>query len=307
MFKNYDEYLHSTLEESSACADCHNAGTVLTGKVAQFNMSVHGAGVEGESAFELAWAEGTRASCAGCHSGNGFSDMIAAGQNPSQVTVAQTDPTRVDCRACHEIHETFTGADWALRTVAPVDYYAGVLVGKTFNGGAGNLCANCHQPRVAFAGDVTLSGGGAGRYGPHHGPQSAMLQGIVGAGAPASAGAHYMVTDTCVGCHMGANDTHLFEVNLANNCKPCHGDDIDDKVDELQAEVQALADELKAKLVAAGMLNEETEASLAGTWTGDKAAALWDYRTIIVEDKSLGVHNPNYTKALLNAGIAAFD
>lgn len=262
----------------------------------------------GESAFELALSEGTRAACAGCHSGNGFSDRIAAGQNPSEVTVGQTDPTRVDCRACHQVHETYTGTDWALESEAPVDYYAlPGLVGTTFDGGAGNLCAQCHQPRVDFPaavdGKVTVS---SSRFGPHHGPQSAMLQGVAGAGAPDSAGMHYTIADTCVTCHMGANENHTFEPVL-ESCS-CHGDATaaQAKIDELQAEVQALGDTLNAKLLAADMITD-TGAAVPGDYTEAKAAALWDYRTVMIEDKSLGVHNPNYAKALLNAGIAAFD
>lgn len=327
MFKNYDDFAKSSSTGgTTGCKDCHNDTTLLTGKEASYGVSVHGAGVKGEevtvgdvtfatpgeSAFELALSEGTRKDCAGCHSGNGFSDRVAAGLDPPEVTAGQTDPTRVDCRACHQIHTTFTGVDWALETTAPVAYYAAPgLVGKTFDGGAGNLCAACHQPRVDFPaavdGMVTVS---STRFGPHHGPQSAMLQGVAGAGAPDQAGMHYtLVADTCVTCHMGANANHLFEPSLAN-CSTCHGDDtaaIQAKVDGLQAEVQALGDTLKEKLVAANMLNATSGAAVAGTYTEAKAAALWDYRTVMIEDKSVGVHNPTYAKALLNAGIAAFN
>ncbi len=308
MFKNYDDYLQSTMDGSSSCADCHNASTLLTGKQALYGLSVHGAGVEDESAFELAYAEGTRNSCTGCHSGNGFSDRIAAGQDPTEVTAGQTDPTRVDCRACHEVHETYTGADWALETEAPVEFYA--LPGKTFDGGAGNLCANCHQPRVSFPaavdGMVTFT---SSRFGPHHGPQSATLASTGGAGPDGAPFFHYtIVPDTCITCHMGANDNHTFEPNL-ENCVTCHGTDIDaieEKLDTLQAEVQAMLDELGAKLLAAGMITD-TNAAVPGTYTEAKAAALWNYRDFLLEDKSLGAHNPPYVKALLTAGIAAFE
>lgn len=326
MFKNYDDYRKSTSSGGTTnCKECHNDTTVLTGKEAQYGLSVHGAGVEGEevtvgdvtfatpgeSAFELALGEGTNKSCSGCHSGNGFSDRIAAGQNPAEVTAGQTDPTRVDCRACHKIHTTYTGTDWALETTAPVAYFAVGLEGKTFDGGAGNLCAECHQPRIGFpaavAGQVTFS---STRFGPHHGPQSAMLQGVAGAGIPDSAGGHYnSIADTCVTCHMGGNGNHTFTPSMAN-CTTCHGTDtvaIQAKVDALQAAVQALGDTLKAQLVTANMLNATTGMAVAGTYSEAKAAALWNYRTVMIEDKSLGVHNPTYAKALLNAGIAAFN
>ena len=91
-------------------------------------------------------AEGPNKSCAGCHSGGGFSDRIAAGLQPNQVTVGDPNPTPQDCRACHQIHNTYTGVDWALETTAAVSLYD-ARTNKTFAGGEGNLCASCHQPR----------------------------------------------------------------------------------------------------------------------------------------------------------------
>lgn len=105
-----------------------------------------------ESAWELsghgtgeAFLRGASASCAGCHSGGGFSDRIAAGLNPEQVAVGDPNPTRQECRTCHQIHTTYTTDDFALETTAPVDLFA--FEGTTFDGGEGNLCVQCHQPR----------------------------------------------------------------------------------------------------------------------------------------------------------------
>jgi hypothetical protein len=74
---------------------------------------------------------------------------VAAGQNFSQVEIGDANPTHQDCRTCHQIHTTYTGADWALETDAPVVM---VTSGATFDGGSGNLCANCHQARRYLAG-----------------------------------------------------------------------------------------------------------------------------------------------------------
>ena len=49
------------------------------------------------------------------------------------------------CRTCHDIHKTYTGADFSLtgaEKAVKLEYTAG-----TFDKGAGNLCANCHQIR----------------------------------------------------------------------------------------------------------------------------------------------------------------
>jgi hypothetical protein len=177
----------------------------------------------------------------------------------------------------------------------------------TFDGGAGNLCANCHQPRrlmdVADDGTVDWS---STHYGPHHGPQSAMLLGLGGAGEAAEGkpGSHAtLVADTCVTCHVGENDDHSFEPNVAA-CQDCHADIEEFDFSGLQTEVQTKLDELQEALVAKGMLDEEGEA-IVGVYPETDAAALWNFIYIAHEDKSLGVHNPAYTRALLDASLAA--
>ena len=104
--------------------------------------------------------------------------MIAEGLGPNEVEEGDPNPTRQDCRACHQIHTEYTAADWALETTAPVALYA--FEGVTYDGGKGNLCVNCHQPRRSIAeadaaGNINVS---STHWGPHHGPQSAMLLGV---------------------------------------------------------------------------------------------------------------------------------
>src|SRR3989304_401372 len=60
---------------------------------------------------------------------------------------------------CHNVHATYTSADWALTGAGQptaLEYTAG-----TFEGGAGNLCANCHQlrnqPPTVTAGNVEIT------------------------------------------------------------------------------------------------------------------------------------------------------
>lgn len=289
----------------SGCVDCHDDGALLTSKKFQWSKSVHGIGF---TVFDH-WPEGiVPAGCAGCHSGTAFSAMVAAGLNPGSVTEDDELPTPQDCRACHQIHVTGTGADWALETTAPVDYYA-IAGNTTFNRGAGNLCANCHQPRSDFPaadanGMVQVT---SSRFGPHHSDQSTMLQGVAGALVEDNATGHYnLITNGCVTCHLGDTDNHLF-APLTAACTPCHGEVDTFNIGDTQTEVQALADQLKTLLVNAGMLNATTDAAIPGTYTEAAAAALWNYRSVIVEDRSLGVHNPTYAKAMLNQGIAALD
>ncbi len=284
--------------EVSDCMECHEDTSLIKGKQVAWSQSVHGTGA--------AYGRGTRSSCAGCHSGGAFSAMAAAGLGPNQVEAGDPNPTRQDCRTCHQIHTSGTAADWALETTAPVAVYA--LGDATFDGGKGNLCANCHQPRRTMAaadadGNVRVT---STHWGPHHGPQSAMLLGLGGAGDEhlALAGAaswHYKLTeDTCVSCHIGANADHSFEAD-ESVCAECHDEDFD--AGAVQADVQELIDQVGALLEAKGMYHDGHP--VVGSYPFYQAAALWNYIFIAVEDQSVGVHNPQYTMALLNAAVVA--
>jgi hypothetical protein len=298
--------------ELLSCTECHNDSTLITGKDTAWAESLHGTGE--------AYLRGTSAGCAGCHSGGGFSAMVAAGQEPHTVDMdpvtagAQGDPnpTRQDCRACHQIHNTYTGADWALETTAPVTPYKYPTL--TYDGGKGNLCAKCHQPRstapVASGGNIAVT---STHFGPHHGPESTLLLGTGGAGAEGTPSPHYStVTDTCVSCHLGSNDRHTFAPEVAT-CKGCHTTATSLDVNGVQTAVQAKLDTLKGLLVANGLLACEVDAegieachSVLGTYPEAKANALWNWILIAEEDGSKGVHNVDYTNTLLDASIAAF-
>jgi hypothetical protein len=284
----------ATADELS-CTVCHTDTTLLTGKATAWSESVHGTGE--------AYVRGTSAGCAGCHSGGAFSEMVAAGLTPDQVENGDPNPTRQDCRACHAIHTTYTGDDWALETTDPVALYA--FEDATFDGGEGNLCANCHQPRRLIESEEGIVNWSSTHYGPHHGPQSAMLMGLAGAGeVEGSPSAHYqMVENTCVACHLGEGANHTFEPDVAA-CQACHSGAEDFDINGTQTEVEALLGELQEALIAKGMLTEEDE-SVPGEYPEADANALWNYIFIAHEDKSEGVHNPAYTRALLEASLEA--
>ncbi|MFH0917282.1 MAG: S-layer homology domain-containing protein [bacterium] len=288
------------LDRADSCTDCHDDTSLIAGKATAWAESLHGT--------NESYGRGTSASCAGCHSGGAFSAMVAAGQKPDTVAAGDPNPTRQDCRTCHEIHTSYTTADWALETTAPVALFA--ITGQTFDGGTGNLCANCHQPRRGFPAPVNgMITGISTHWGPHHGPQSAMLLGVAGAAAVGSPSSHYtMVENTCVSCHAGSGDNHTFEPAVAV-CTPCHAGATNFDINGVQTETQARLDELGDLLVAKGVLSENgpdghpveglTEAPVG------VATALYNWLYIDHEDKSLGVHNPAYTEALLDAAFAA--
>lgn len=279
-----------------SCIECHDDTTMLTGKSTAWGDSLHGTGE--------AYVRAGSASCAGCHSGGAFTAMIEAGITPDAVEAGDPDPTRQDCRACHEVHTTYTTADWALTTTAPVAMYA--FEGETYDGGEGNLCATCHEARrgmdAAVDGMVEVT---STHWGPHHGPQSSMMLALAGGGdVSGSASVHYsQVEDTCVTCHLGDGADHTFEPGVAS-CQACHSGAEDFDIGGVQTETQAMLDELGAALTAKGMLDEEGT-MVVGIYPEAEAAALWNWIYVGLEDKSLGVHNPSYTKALLQAGLDA--
>lgn len=279
------------------CTECHNDTAIITGQKAAWQTSLHGSG----TAFI---EEGPRNACAGCHSGATFSKMIAAGQNFSQVESGDTAPTHQDCRTCHQIHTTYTSADWALETDAPVTF---VVSGLTFDGGAGNLCANCHQarrymPNFIDKNDATKYAATI-RFNPHLSVQGDILMGSGGFGVEGKPGAHYsMVENTCVGCHMGEAKTHTFEPQLSN-CQTCHADAENYDVNGAQTFVADEMEKLKAALQDKGLL-DANGAPVPGSYDEKLATALWNYG-VIEEDASHGVHNPTYVKALLEAAFAA--
>jgi hypothetical protein len=70
-----------------------------------------------------------------------------------------------------------------------------------------------------------------------------------------------------------------------------------------------MLDELQAALLAKGWLIQAPAEEGGGLHPAvaevpaGEAAALWNWIYVAHEDKSLGVHNPTYTKALLQAGL----
>jgi hypothetical protein len=288
----------SAMATDLTCTECHNDTSLIAGKHAAWEESLHGSGE--------AFARGTSASCAGCHSGGAFSERVAAGLNPGEVEVGDPNPTRQDCRTCHQIHTTYTGEDWALETTEAVSLYA--VEGATFDGGTGNLCAQCHQPRRDFpAAENGVITGISEHWGPHHGPQSSMLLGVAGAGPEGNPGAHYtMVENTCVGCHLDEGNNHSFEPSVTA-CQECHADAENFDINGVQTEVQAMVDELGELLVAEGVLSENSPDGHPTVTEAPEgvATALYNWIYVAHEDKSLGVHNPAYTKALLQAGLDA--
>ncbi len=145
-----------------------------------------------------------------------------------------------------------------------------------------------------------------------------MLFGLAGYGEYTGSSGHSLIEDTCTTCHMAdaygkqagghtmsmAYEYHGHEVANVAACGSCHSDVEDFDVNGTVTEIQALADELQGLLLAEGLLDEDGYA-VTGTYTSAQAGALWNYRMVVLEDRSGGVHNPGYAKFLLETGIDA--
>jgi len=258
-------------------------------------------------------------------------ERIATDTNATMATVQ--DPLPINCYTCHQIHTTYTEADWAFTQEDPVTIWVG---GQTLDFGKGNLCISCHQSRVfspalPFEPEIVNTGDTVNitstRYGPHHGPQGMMLPGLNGYEVPGplvyenSAHTALLANNTknaCITCHMGvvqdgvASGGHTFRViseeGVINTaaCVECHtnANDLNALVDDRQAQIEARLLELENLLVARGLYNASNGQNTKGKDAEYEAGALFNFK-YVEEDMSRGVHNFKYANALLVNSIAA--
>lgn len=277
---------------SGDCIVCHNETTVVLAKNIEWERSLHSSGDS--------YLRSTAASCAACHSSEGFSSMLSTKQKFSEVKTGVSNPTMPNCRTCHEIHTRYTEEDWKLTTREPVNF---VATGGTYNAGAGNLCANCHQPRLA---PPTPSNGNINietlRWGPHHGVQGSSFLGLGGYSAPSRQSVHYSskIQDGCATCHM-ENGRHEMAPSV-QSCSPCHTGLTNFDYKGAQTQVKAQIVELKKLLEDKGMIKDDLP--VPGTYPSAQAGAIWNY-LVVTEDGSSGVHNPAFFRSILQSSIEA--
>jgi len=335
----------------AACAACHGPDPKypLLGVRTMFEKSGH------HNFANAYYANGT--GCQVCHTNEGFVELVKTGKQPAPTAFVNY-PSQQGCFTCHDPHGK---GDFSLRTTKPVT----LADKKVFDGGNGNLCANCHRGRVTAVDTAKASQARAVRspFGAHHGPQADM---IVGTGAYQFPGKTYgsgvhglVVNNTCVACHMALpqgryalspevgghsfnvlGEVHENEVANVAACVSCHKDikqvpgteifdikakadyDNDGTVEPLQQEVEGLL-EVFVNRQGSGLLQKTnppmykkdakgTFASLSadwagateGQWTQVQMAALYNYK-LVLEDRSLGVHNSVYTIQVLYDTIEA--
>ena len=269
-------------------------------------------------------------SCTSCHTSDGYIDWAANGVSGAGGSHPVYPGTQtISCNTCHDTHTTFDfeneGFDYALRRIAPVMLVADNAY--TIDYGKDNMtshtCATCHQPRSTFEGALNEDGtyDVGGRFGPHYGAQSTLLEGIQGAELPgytydgADKSAAHRSGSSCTKCHMGEStegkNDGLHTLNYAEtSCTTCHGNGIPSK-DFLKEDFKALEDLLVAKGVIEIKIDEDTGEEEVEIITDKNmdlipASALWNYK-MIYYDHSHGVHNPEYAKDLVQNSIDALN
>lgn len=300
------------LDGEEQCGTCHDMSTDVKARILQWEASVHATGGN----FERNDAE-----CAGCHTNEGFNDVMENNGVDQIASSAMSNPTPVGCRTCHNIHETYTPADWQLKGTDPVS----LIVGGEADLGKGNTCANCHQARDAGIigstpgeGEVAIT---SPYWGGHHGPQANMIAADGGFEIPGdlayTTGPHTSNEGGCVTCHMAeaygtqagghtmvmAYDYHGSSVPNTAGCQECHEGIESFDFAGTQTDVQEMLDELEAELIAQGLM-DDTHHPIPGTYPTNKAGAVYNF-LFVLEDRSLGVHNHRYAKALLANSLAA--
>jgi len=292
------------------CGQCHDFSEDILARQIQYTASGHLNG----GTFER-----NGSSCAPCHTSMGYREVLQTGEQETSATVS--NPTPVNCFTCHNIHETYTSTDWALRSTAPVAWW---INGETSDQGTANVCLNCHQARVPDPAldpstptamvEVTSF-----RYGPHHGPQGPMIAGDLGyeIGSGYSNHPHSGIENTCVTCHMaepygsqaGGHSmgmTYLYhghdELSTAG-CVECHEnpDDLADAAEEWALELEVLLHDLGGILITQGVMDSSYSA-IPGTMSMNQAGGIYNFK-FVEEDRSGGMHNFKYAKKLLENSI----
>ena len=143
-------------DATEQCKECH-AKAVVDAVATEFEMSKHSWGA---TAFEEAGNTG----CTPCHCQKAFV-YVCTNNTPTAfvldpatgkwsnpyATVASDAIGAIGCYTCHNsLHTTYATTDLVLTTTAavPMTMWGGAkTINLTQDGGKGNLCSKCHQPR----------------------------------------------------------------------------------------------------------------------------------------------------------------
>jgi predicted CXXCH cytochrome family protein len=229
--------------------------------------------------------------CMKCHQGSGFAQVIESGANfiTSWGPMPTRDPEAVTCIACHSLHN-------------PRDTQMLRLP-------KGELCSTCHGSKWQ---NLILTGTGGHPYQNYSAFQS----------HPHNDG------ERCAACHMaqtpGIDDLggHTFSMRTTKDgkqniaaCSACHENVTDYNINNLQSEVAEALNDLRSALEARN--NGELPGNEPGTcnqchrggtlpFEDDPKLILgnaYENYKLVDQDKSLGVHNPNFALQILRDAL----
>ena len=311
--------------DTGNCAQCHDEKPYHS-KNQEWNNSLHATTNVNRNS----------ATCNACHSGIGFVELVVEGKDRDDPTL-DLNHAQIGCATCHDPHDATNPHQ--IRKLDDVTLGNGAVV---TDGGYGKLCMNCHKGRRNIDTYIDQNlGNPSSHFGPHHGPQTDMLVGenAFEYGADIRRSTHvYAVENACVTCHMpsvprtvdgednpiftkagghtfwptydgGTPDDHSDDVNLTEACIGCHGPmesfdiprddyDGDGKVEGVQTEVGGLLAILAKALPPVGSPDVE----ISDDMTANDLQGLFNYE-FVLEDRSMGIHNPQYAVGILKASI----
>ncbi|HUU94596.1 MAG TPA: carboxypeptidase regulatory-like domain-containing protein [Phycisphaerae bacterium] len=279
---------------SYVCGVCHGE-PARHGRFQQWQLSGH-------ANYELAVDEGTSGGCAKCHTGNGFlawlEESDADPDTDPDVTWTEDEVHPQTCVVCHDPHDVGTtsgaGTDAPVRITGDTPE---LVAGFTATGvGKGAICMTCHNSRRGLRNDDTLQATKDDddlARAPHGAAQTDVLMGqnayLVDVGVP---GAHALVEDTCVNCHMratappdalssqGGGTNHAFSAG-EDVCSACHGEVVE--ASGIQNLVQAALDDLQTLIEAAilDLIEDEIAAGNQIDLDGDEITDASTIATIV--------------------------
>lgn len=277
-------------------------------------------------------------SCEGCHEGVAAAIRLSGDVSNfygSGTIAGRPDPAEVPvqpavCQTCHDPHDATNPGQ--LRTIADVplveNYGRNPVITE---GGVGKLCAHCHHARRGPEAQIAA---GSGHFGPHANPQADMLKAetayfaVADPTFPWAGPSHLNVQNSCKTCHLSMVEFgggpggaavvgHEFIPKPAA-CVNCHGPiteftdilaaaDFDGNgvIEGLQIEVHGLLNILRDAIVATGLDTTNGFIDAIGDTsisTAEQRTAGWNW-AFVEEDKSFGIHNPDYAVQVLQQTI----
>jgi hypothetical protein len=300
-----------------SCGQCH------TEQWEEYQTSGHGTAMERAGGMEAFVDEWKSSSCNYCHIAEGFLRRYDPASYPVSPTFANLEGNEISCGACHDSHLESSSIPSQLRVISAdtLVYPANYIINDY---GTGQLCGKCHKDRRDLTTQNNHINNGNAHFGPHDSPQLNLVEGVgtyimdtTMTWIPTTPNPHAgLLQNMCVNCHVKAVPEgsghytatgHSFAPQTAN-CT-CHAVDPDFDYNNSKDEVEVLMNALADSLVAHNPgLTLPLESGMVGDTTittVNARKAAWAY-FLVENDKSGGLHYPEYAKLILNNSITFY-